>query len=131
MKNSKRVAVPKKQMLPYGAMNIMQRTDMVNGLAKDVIAKLGKETITKRREQELIDKGFQEGANHAFCAVLRLMWYSYGAFNKKSTRLVNLEKMFLEAMKLVGDPDEAQLDVEAEYFKQTGNPVAREIVKEG
>lgn len=129
MKNRKLATVHEKQVMPYTAMNIMQRTDMVNGLAKDVITKIGKATITKQRETELIHKGLDEGVNNAFCAMLGIIWHNYGALRSKETRMAVFEKLFLEALAKISDPDEKQLEAEAKYSLQTGHPISREVIK--
>lgn len=114
----------------YAGLNIMQRHQMVNGFANDVIRKLGRETVTKQREDELIKKGIDEGVNAALFAFMRVIWKKWGKCNKKVTRMKVAFDEFNDAIKLyIEHPDEIQLEVEAEFTRQTGCTISREKVE--
>ena len=129
LKKQSNLAIFSEKQSVYKNLNVMQRHDMVNGLAKDVIAKIGKEAITKQRETELIQTCLDEGVNNAFCAALGVIWNNYGALRNKDTRLAVFEKLFLEALEKVSTPDADQLNAEAKYTSQTGHPISREVIK--
>lgn len=110
----------------YSDINIMQRHQMVNGLAKDVINKLGRETVTKQRETEIKRDGAEQGVNAALCAMIYILWKKWGKCNRKAQRLKVAFDIFNEVLENIENPTEEMLEAEAEFFKQTGAVMSRE-----